>query len=245
MRNTARLPAVIGHRGAAGHAPENTLAGISEAARLGVKWVEFDVHLSADGVPMLLHDDTLDRTTDGAGPIDTRNLADLRTLDAGCWYHDRFSGEAIPTLEETIALLAVLGLGANVEIKPSPGREAATGHAVGRVLRESWPAALPPPLVSSFAEHSLAAAREAAPHIARGLLIRSLGGDWAQSMRALGCVTLHCGHRHLNRQRTARVRRAGYPLVAYTPNDRERAQTLFGWGVVSVITDHPGRMIGL
>jgi glycerophosphoryl diester phosphodiesterase len=236
---------VIGHRGAAGHAPENTLAGIREAARLGAKWVEFDVHLSADGAPMLMHDDTLDRTTDDTGPVDHRNMADLRTLDAGCWYHDRFTGEAIPKLEATIALLAELGLGANVEIKPSPGREAATGHAVGRVLRDAWPRTLPPPLVSSFAEQSLAASREAAPQIARGLLICSLGENWATSMRALGCATLHCGHRHLNRERAAQVRRAGYPLIAYTPNDRRRAQTLFDWGVVSVITDYPDRLCGL
>jgi glycerophosphoryl diester phosphodiesterase len=236
---------VIGHRGSAGHAPENTLASIREAARLGAKWVEFDVRLSADGVPMLLHDDTLDRTTDGTGPIANHTQDALWSLDAGIWYDERFSGERIPTLEETIAVLAVLGLGANIEIKPSPGREAATGHTVGRMLRDAWPRALPPPLVSSFAETSLAASREAAPQIARGLLIQSVRGTWAESMRALDCATLHCGHRHLNRERVTQVRRAGYPLIAYTLNDRERAQTLFGWGVVSVITDYPDRMRGL
>jgi glycerophosphoryl diester phosphodiesterase len=236
---------VIGHRGAAGHAPENTVASIREAARLGAKWVEFDVHLSADGIPMLLHDDALDRTTDGTGPIANHTQADLWSLDAGIWYDERFSGERIPTLEETIAVLAVLGLGANIEIKPSPGHEAATGHTVARMLRDTWPGALPPPLISSFAQTSLAAAREAAPQIARGLLINSLRGAWAEAMRALGCATLHCGHRHLNRDRTAQVRRAGYPLIAYTLNDPERAQTLFSWGVVSVITDYPDRMRGL
>lgn len=245
MPDAPRIPAVIGHRGAAGHAPENTLAGIREAARLGAKWVEFDVRLSADGVPVLMHDDTLDRTTDESGPVDGRDVAELRALDAGRWFHDRFTGEAIPTLQETIALLAALGLGANVEIKPSPGREAATGHAVGHLLREAWPGVLPPPLVSSFAAPSLAAAREAAPDIARGLLIRSVDGNWAESMRALGCATLHCGHRRLTRARVAEIRRAGYPLLAYTVNDRARAETLFDWGATAVITDRPDRMRGL
>ncbi len=245
MPDTPPLPAVIGHRGAAGLAPENTLAGFREAARRGAKWVEFDVHLSADGVPVLMHDDTLDRTTNDTGPIDGRNLSDLRILDAGCWFHDRFTGEGVPSLEETMALLAVLGLGANVEIKPSPGREAATGHAVARMLREAWPAALPPPLVSSFAEPALAAARDVAPHIARGLLIRSVAGLWAKSMHELGCATLHCNHRKLNRDRVAEVRRAGYPLLTYTVNDRRRAETLLDWGATSVITDRPDRMHGL
>ncbi len=245
MPDAPPVPTVIGHRGAAGTAPENTLAGFREAAQLGARWVEFDVHLSADGVPVLMHDDTIDRTTDGEGPVGGRNLDDLRMLDAGRWFDDRHAGEPIPALEEVIALLASLGLGADVEIKPSPGREAATGHAVGRMLRDAWPSTLPPPIVSSFAEPSLAAAREAAPGIARGLLIPSLTGNWRESMRALGCATLHCGHRRLNRADIELVRRAGYPLLAYTVNGRNRAETLLGWGAVSIITDHPGRMVEL
>ena len=82
------LPPIMGHRGAAGHAPENTLAGFNAAARLGVSWVEFDVHLSSDRIPVLLHDDTLDRTTDGEGPVDDLTAEVLTSLDAGTWFSE-------------------------------------------------------------------------------------------------------------------------------------------------------------
>ena len=99
------LPWVIGHRGASGSAPENTLAAFRKAAALGARWVEFDVRLSADGRCILLHDDTVDRTTDGKGRADRMMLEDLAGLDAGAWFDREFAGETIPTLEETIDLL--------------------------------------------------------------------------------------------------------------------------------------------
>jgi len=237
------LPRVIGHRGAAGHAPENTLASIRTAARFGVRWVEFDVHLSSDGIPILIHDDTLDRTTDGEGPVDRQTAASLKSLDAGRWYDENFAGERIPTLEGTMRALATLGLGANVEIKPSPGREAQTGYAVASMLREQWPAALSPPVLSSFKTESLAAAKEVAPGIARALLVPRLNGDWARTLRDLECTALHCGHKTLNAATAAQVRREGYPLRVYTVNDRARAQTLYGWGVETIISDHPDRLL--
>src|SRR6185437_12837650 len=113
------LPSVIGHRGAASSAPENTLGGMRRAHALGIRWVEFDVRLSGDGHCILLHDDAVDRTTDGTGEAAALDFAALRRLDAGSWFSPDFAGERIPTLEETVALLGVLGLGANVEIKPA------------------------------------------------------------------------------------------------------------------------------
>ena len=237
------LPRVMGHRGAAGHAPENTLAAIRTAARLGVCWVEFDIHLSADGIPVLLHDDTLDRTTDGEGPVDAHRASDLRDLDAGRWFSSAFAGEPIPTLEDTLPLLAELGLGANIEIKPSPGRELETGYAVARLVRERWPGVLPPPLLSSFKPASLAAAREVAPDFARALLMRGLSNDWARQMRELDCTILHCGHRWLTASDAESVRRAGYTLNVFTVNDRAKADTLYGWGVGTVISDYPDRLL--
>lgn len=237
------LPRVIGHRGAAGHAPENTLAGFRAAAKLGVRWVEFDVHLSLDGVPVLLHDDTLDRTTDGKGAVGNLTLGTLQGYDAGQWYSNAYQGERIPTLSEAIRLLASLGMGANVEIKPSAGRETATGHAVGRILREEWPSNLPAPLVSSFTPASLAALRHAAPMFQRGLLLSRVGRDWGDQMQALDCRTLHCNHRNLDKAVAREIRRSGYPLLCYTVNDRNRANTLFEWGVDAVISDHPDRML--
>lgn len=236
------LPRIMGHRGAAGHAPENTLAAFRAAAQLGVRWVEFDVHLSADRMPVLLHDDTLDRTTDGKGAVDGHTAASLNTLDAGTWFSDEFTGEPLPTLQQAIQQLATLGLGANVEIKPSPGREAETGSIVARTLREQWPSALPPPIVSSFKTASLAAARAAAPHLDRAFLVRRIAGNWAQDMQELNCSALHCSHRRLTASDVDQVRRAGYPLNVYTVNDRELADRLFSWGAGTLISDYPDRL---
>jgi glycerophosphoryl diester phosphodiesterase len=239
------LPAVIGHRGACAAAPENTLASFRTAAEQGARWVEFDVRLSADGRCVLLHDDTLDRTTSGRGRADLLRLAELKAHDAGAWFGPGFSGERIPTLEETIELLASLDLGANVEIKPAPGAEIATAEAVVTMLRESWPAHLPPPLLSSFKPEALAAAKQAAPEIARGFLCSKLGSDWKARAEALGCVTIHTDHRKLSAASVREVCDAGYPLLAYTVNDPARARELFAWGVSAVFSDCPGRLMGV
>ena len=129
-RIEAVLPRVIGHRGAAACAPENTLAGFRKAKALGCRWVEFDVRLTADGRPVLLHDNRLERTTDGRGRVSALSLAAVRRHDAGRWFHSSFAGERVPTLEQALMLLAELGLGANVELKAARGNEAATGALV-------------------------------------------------------------------------------------------------------------------
>lgn len=233
---------VIGHRGAAGHAPENTLAGFAKAAALGLRWVEFDVVLSADGVPVLFHDDTLDRTTDGSGPLGLFDFAHLRRLDAGAWFGPAFAGERIPTLDEAVAALERLGLAANVEIKPTRGREAETGAAVARRLARDWPASLPPPIVSSFAEASLEAAQRFAPDLPRALLVGAVPPDWRARADRLGCASIHAAQNRLSLADVESVRGAGFHLLAYTVNDPDVARRLFGWGVEAVFSDVPDRI---
>jgi glycerophosphoryl diester phosphodiesterase len=237
------LPAVIGHRGAASSAPENTLAGLRKAHAFGVRWVEFDVRLSGDGRCILLHDDTVDRTSDGRGAASRLTLAQLARLDAGSWFAPEFAGERIPTFEAVVDVLGELGLGANVEIKPAAGDEVATARATVEILRRRWPAALPPPLLSSFAPLALEAARDAAPEIARGHLFGRLPENWREQADRLGCVTVHCDQKHLTRSLARAVIDAGYPLLAYTVNDPARAREIIGWGAASVFTDCPDRVI--
>ena len=239
------LPRVIGHRGAAGHAPENTLASLRRAAELGARWVEFDVALTRDGEPVLLHDETVDRTTDGKGRLAAMALGEVQQLDAGRWHSEAAAGERVPTLMQALALLKSLGLGANIEIKPTAGREAETGAVVAKRIADAWPESLPPPLFSSFRTEALAAARDAAPRIARGYLLSRLGRDWRREAAALGCVSVHCNHRHLDRKAAAEVRQAGYRLLAYTVNDAMRGRQLFGWGVDAVFTDYPDRLLAI
>jgi len=234
-----RWPRIIGHRGAALTAPENTLAGFCMAAALNVEWVEFDVRLTSDGRCILLHDDTLDRTTNGSGSAARLSFEEIRRLDAGSWFSPDFAGQPVPGLEETIGLLAQLNVGAVVELKPAAGVEAETGRAAATVLVERWPAALPPPVVSSFKPTALAAAREVAPQLARALLVGAVPRDWRRQIEALDCAMLHADQRRLDRPTVEVVRDAGLPIFAYTVNLPRRAQELFSWGVDAVFSDCP------
>ncbi|HMD65042.1 MAG TPA: glycerophosphodiester phosphodiesterase [Stellaceae bacterium] len=236
------LPPVIGHRGAAACAPENTLAGFRKAKALGCRWVEFDVRLTADGEPILLHDNRLDRTTNGRGRVSGLSLAAVRRHDAGNWFHPTFAGERVPRLEEALALLAELDLGANVELKAARGKEAATGALVADLLARTWPADPAHLLISSFQRGALAAARDRAPHIARGVLFQRIPKNWRGVADGLGCATIHADQRRLRPAVLSEIRRAGYPLLAYTVNEPERAKTLFEWGVTSVFSDVPQRL---
>jgi glycerophosphoryl diester phosphodiesterase len=238
------LPPVIGHRGAAAYAPENTFAGFRKAKALGCRWVEFDVRLTADSQPVLLHDNRLERTTSGRGRVSTLSLDAVRRHDAGSRFHSSFAGERVPRLEEALMLLAELGLGANIELKAARGKEAATGAVVAELLARTWPADLGHLLISSFQHGALAAARDRAPHIARGILFRHIPKNWRNIAAQLRCVTIHADQQRLRLAVLSEIRRAGYPLLAYTVNDAERARILFDFGVKSVFSDVPDRLYG-
>lgn len=235
-------PPVIGHRGVAGYAPENTLVSIRAAAAMGVRWVEFDTKLTRDGQIVLFHDEKLERTTDGAGRVADMSLTDLRALDAGAWFAETFRGECIPTLGDTLVALDALGLGANVEIKPDAGREEETGDAVGRELAREWPRSLPPPIISSFKPASLRAARAVLPDAPYALLVVDVPADWQRRADALGCAALHCAGDTLAAEAAADIRARGYGLRCYTINEGETARRLFDWGVEAVFSDYPDRI---
>ncbi len=238
-----KLPRIIGHRGAAEDAPENTLESFRAAAREGATWVEFDAKLSADNAIVILHDDDLDRTTSGRGPARLRTLAELQALDAGAWFKPAFAGARIPTLAETVAVLDQLGLGANVEIKPCPGREKETASVVMAALRRLWPKARPLPLVSSFAPECLRVAQAEAPEFSRGLLLEEHPLDWLAQARGVGAATVNIWERDATPDWCREIKAAGYGLLAYTVNDADRAAQLFAWGVDGVFTDAPGRLL--
>jgi glycerophosphoryl diester phosphodiesterase len=234
-----RLPGVIGHRGAAAYAPENTLEGIREAARCGARWVEFDAKLTGDGVVILMHDDTLDRTTSGRGPVAQASYREIGQLDAGAWFGAPWRGARVPRLADALSLLAKLDMEANIEIKPCPGREIETAQAVADAVQHCWPMDRPRPLLSSFSRASLSAARAEVPDIPRGLLIWEFAADWTAAAAALGCVSIHCADRHLTSPWADEIRKAGFGLAVYTVNDRARALELKTWGVQCLITDRP------
>ncbi|MEK9671945.1 MAG: glycerophosphodiester phosphodiesterase [Rhodospirillaceae bacterium] len=242
MTGQTQLPAIIGHRGAAGLAPENTLASIRKAHDLGVRCVEFDVMLTADGTPVLFHDETLERTTNGTGRLADRRWEDIKSLDAGGWFSGAFKGEPIPSLHQTLAVLGKLGLAANVELKPAAGTDAMTGVIAARTLQENWPANLPAPVLSSFSEMALLSAADQAPEFPRAFLADAVPGDWRAACVRLGAGALHAGGKRLTPDQAKAVTGAGYALRVYTVSDPADAKRLFGWGVESVFTDFPDRI---
>ncbi len=237
------LPRIMGHRGAAGVAPENTLVSLRTAAEQGARWVEFDVMLSGDGVPVLFHDDSLKRTTGCAAMMADTPLAKLRTLEAGAWLAPKFAGEPIPTLEEALAFLLESGLSPNVEIKPSKGKDKATGCAAAEVMARCWPLNRAPALVSSFSIEGLTAAQRVAPQVPRGFLMRRPANNWRSIAKSLDCSTIHVSGRWLSKRRVKEIKSAGYGLAAFTINDLKRAKALIARGVDCIITDTPGPMV--
>ncbi len=233
------LPRVMGHRGAAGLAPENTLAGLRAAAALGMTWVEFDVMLSGDGVPVLFHDDNLTRTTGRDAPMAETPFEALTGLEAGAWFAPAFAGEPIPALEAALDLARALDMTPNVEIKPTRGRDEETAAAVLDVIARCWPRDRPGPLISSFSRAALELAKGQAPGLPRALNAWRLPRDWQTAAAALGCGSLHLRGARLRARTVAKVKRAGYQLAAFTINDPKRARHLVGFGVDCIITDRP------
>jgi glycerophosphoryl diester phosphodiesterase len=238
-RPTLELPRVMGHRGAAAVAPENTLAGLRAAAAMGMTWVEFDAMLSGDGVPVLFHDDNLKRTTGRKALMARTSFAELAELEAGAWFGPRFAGERIPSLEQALALALDLGVTPNIEIKPTPQRDKVTAAAVLEAIARCWPEERPGPLISSFSRKALEVARDQAPALPRALIAWRLPRDWDRALENLECANLHLRGLRLRARTVAKVKRAGYQLAAFTVNDPARARRLVRLGVDCIITDRP------
>lgn len=235
-------PRIVAHRGGGTLAPENTLGAIRLGAQMGFKGVEFDVMLAGDGTPVLIHDQTLKRTTRTRGDVTRATYAELARLDAGAWQGARWRGERIPRFEDAVRLCRELGLWANVEIKPAQGHERRTGEAVARMAAELWRGAPLQPVLSSFSPVALAAARQAAPQLPRGLLVGRIPPRWREMLQDLECVALHANYRALNARVLVEAQRAGAAVLAWTVNDRRAARKLLGWGVDCLVTDRLDRI---
>ena len=227
------LPRWIVHRGGGCLAPENTLAGIRRAAALGFAAVEFDVMLSGDGTPVLIHDETLERTTNGRGRVADTPDAVLFGLDAG--------GEPVPRFVDAARLCRELGLLANVEIKPSAGADRATAETVVRLAGGLWRGAERQLLLSSFSQTALDVARNLAPELACGLLFETPPADWADVARRLQVATLHVAAAGFDDDLAGEARDRGLPVLCYTVDDPAEAEMLFARGAAALFTDRPDR----
>jgi glycerophosphoryl diester phosphodiesterase len=223
-------PKIVAHRGGGSLAPENTLGAIRLGAAMGFRGVEFDVMLAGDGMPVIIHDETVDRTTNGRGAVPNMTYAELCALKVG-------NGERIPTFDEAGRLCRELGIWANVEIKPAKGYERATGKAVAPLARELWRGAAQPPILSSFSVDALEAAREAAPELPRGYLVSTIPRHWRETMQRLGCAALHCNYQSLTKELAAEIHGAGYAILLWTVNKPETARQMLALGADCLVTD--------
>jgi glycerophosphoryl diester phosphodiesterase len=240
-------PRFLAHRGGGTLAPENTLVALDMGWQCGYRAAEVDAALTADEVPVLLHDATLERTTNGRGSLARTTAAALAGLDAGSWLDPQYCDARVPTLAEALQRCRERALWLNIEIKPVPGHEERTGAVVARTVADFWsrtalpslngPVATPLPLLSSFSHTALAAARRAAPGLRQGVLFTRVPADWPEVMRSLGAYSLHCDHRYLDARLARAITGAGFGLLCYTVNDGGRAQELLDWGVDAICTD--------
>ncbi|WP_338771436.1 glycerophosphodiester phosphodiesterase [Massilia sp. METH4] len=233
-------PTMIAHRGGGTTAPENTIAALDAGLRHGYRAVEFDVMLSRDGIGVVMHDPDFGRTVPGPGTVAGLDAADIARLDAGSWFGPEYAGEPVPLFVPFAEYCKAHGIWMNVEIKPAPGHDEATGRHVADTVRQLFPQesdAARLPLLSSFSATALRAARAAAPELPRAIAFEGLPADWEGQARELGVLSVHVDHRQLAPGQARAVKSAGFGLFCYTVNDPERARTLLGWGVDAICTD--------
>lgn len=237
----ALLAPVVAHRGASGEAPENTLSAISLAYQQGARCVEVDVSISADHIPFVHHDDTLDRCTTGSGLLCEQTAEQLDKLNAGKGMTG-FENEPLPRLSALFEFLSQYEMGLNLEIKPRQGLEAATVAAICSLVETAWPTHLPL-VFSSFSRASLMCAKQRLPDIPRGLLVEALPDDWSQLIDRYDCRNMHCDGGQLTDSQIEQLRDKGLGVYCYTVNDTNKANQLIKSGVHGVFTDYPKRLL--
>lgn len=234
---------LIGHRGVAGHAPENTLASIKAAKDMGLDWVEIDVRRSKSGELIIFHDPTLDRTTNGSGRVLQHDLVSLRDLDAGSWFSEEFLGEKIPTLTEAIDCLIQLGLHANLEVKCPPTTShknlMAFAQKLAMILQSQWPPHVSKPLVSSFNLEFLRAYKTMVPTYPIGVLADKLSDDIIEIVKSTPNCTLNCWQRNVSPETVEQLANEGVPVLIYTINDATKGRAYLNAGAFAIFSDHP------
>jgi glycerophosphoryl diester phosphodiesterase len=225
-----RLSRVIAHRGASLLAPENTIAAFKKAKALGAEWVETDVMLTQDGVPILHHDVTLERTTGLLANVADTPYAKIKALES--------DGEPIPTLEEALNFLNTLELKLNLEIKPLPGQDAETAEAAVQMCLQKH---FPPNslLISSGSLVALGEAMRIAPELHYGFVADDLNALEQGLQSGLDFYSIHINEKFLDNALIEKLISKGYKVLAYTVNHTDRMQHLFDMGVTAVFSDDP------
>jgi glycerophosphoryl diester phosphodiesterase len=230
---------IIGHRGASGHAPENTLAAFKKAVALGATFIETDLQLSRDARFVAIHDDTLDRTTNGHGKVHDQTLAALRRFDAGSWFGSDYAGERIPTLEEILEFSKKNDIVFYLELKPSGswGGE----HALIGALRESGEVARV--VVISFDHTILAGLRKIEPTLMTGVLYDGQLADLLTTAVDVGARQLVVRGDLVTPAMIAEARKRDLQIVCWTVNHPAHIRLLIAAGVDGIMSDYPDRLV--
>jgi len=236
-RPAARPPQVIAHRGASAQAPENTLAAFRRALEIGVDGVELDVHLSADGVPVVIHDPLLERTTDGRGLVKDLDLAALRRLDAGRRFAERFAGEGIPTLTEALDTLQQVRV--IIEIKNGPLYYPEIARRVVGAIREVGHGAV---TISSFDHPVLLEVRAAGPHLDTAVLYAARPVDPVRMARDARATILHPHWAYVTSDLVVAARAAGLRVETWTVDEPAYLRHVVATGVHGVMSNQPDRL---
>ncbi|MDF1795873.1 MAG: glycerophosphodiester phosphodiesterase family protein [Coxiellaceae bacterium] len=232
-----QLPKRLAHRGASALAPENTLAALRLAAELGATWVEFDVTLTADEEVVVIHDATVNRTTDGRGKVRNLTLSQLQKLDAGSWYAPNFSGERIPTLAQWLQLSAELNLSLNIECKCAARDAQALVAAVKRLIQQYPLADGCSMLMSSGQAVCVEQCQLQLPGLPRGLIADRWSAKNKQIAGQYQCVSVNLDQRLLNQGAVEAIHQVGLGVLAWTANNAERIKSLYTIGVDGVFSD--------
>lgn len=234
---------VVAHRGFSGAAPENTLAAFRKAMEIGCDMIELDVQLSKDGKVIVLHDDTVGRTTNGRGRAVDFTLKELKDLDAGSWFGRNFSGEKIPTLEEVL-LLAKDRVLVNIEIKHPEHGQYPVEELTEKAVREVRNAGMIPQVIfSSFNPAALEWIKKNEPRLWVAFLFHR---PWESLPEVTGereYEVLNLRNLYLTRDKIAALHRLGKKVNVYTVNSEEEIERFVQWGADGIITNHPDRLI--
>ncbi len=233
-------PKIVAHRGGGSLAPENTLAAMQCGLDHGFRAVEFDVMLSKDGIPVLMHDADFGRTVAGSGSVSDTLGYDLMQMDAGSWFAPQFVNSRVPSYEAVFLFCQTHGIWMNVEIKPALGFEKETGSVVASVtekLLKAQGATALPPLFSSFSFDALMCAKQRAPDISRAYLLDEYDSNWLDILQNLGAIALHTNQKNLTPAWAKSVKEAGFGLFCYTVNEPDRGREIMAWGVDGFCTD--------
>ncbi|MDY5585689.1 MAG: glycerophosphodiester phosphodiesterase family protein [Arcanobacterium sp.] len=239
---------VFAHRGLCKKAPENTMAAFEKAVAKGVRWIETDVDILGDGTPVLIHDSSLDRTTNLQGSYYELSAADLPRIDAGWWFSPKFAGEPLPTLRMLVDYMNQTGLNANIEVKANEAGRAMTSQLVDSVVAElERLEAGREVIISSFSPLVLELFRDRAPKLERGALFTSgsLFGDWRSILEITESTYIHPEDSGLTKQHIQYARSFGYGVNVWTVDSNARANELFNWGATGIFTNVADKMVHL